>query len=238
MKYYPVFLDLQNKPCLVVGGGAVGARKVDRLLSCGARVTVVTIAADERLHRLAAKNRIRLLIRPYCSSDLNGQWMVIGATNDASLNRRVSRDADALNMLCNIADRPACCNFILPSLVEQGDLVVAVSTSGQSPALAKKLRRELQQRFDPAYAVLLILLGAVRRKLLAAAHTPEAHKPLFEKLVNSDLLDAIRRQDTAAADAILKSVLGKEFDYASLMGAQESKGQPGFRPETASGVCR
>ncbi len=140
MRYYPVSLDIKNRKCLVVGGGGVGARKVMTLVDCGAKVTVVSPDVRGNLLELADRGLIILEKRPYRKTDLTGMFLVIGTTDDEELNRQISIDAEKLNMLCNIADRPKVCNFILPSIVNRGDLTISISTSGKSPALAKKLR--------------------------------------------------------------------------------------------------
>lgn len=217
MRYYPVNLDIQNRPCLVVGGGGVGRRKVRGLLKSGARVTVASPAVHPELAEMAGAGIIVWHQRPYRCADLDGMFLVIGATDDEDLNHRISRDAAERNMLCNIADRPAVCNFILPAVIQRGDLVITVSTSGRSPAFAKKLRRDLEDRFGEEYAEFLNLMGAIRAKLLAEAHAPEAHKPLFEKLIEADLLELVRRRDIARIDALLKEVLGEGFNFKALM---------------------
>ncbi|MFO7494233.1 MAG: bifunctional precorrin-2 dehydrogenase/sirohydrochlorin ferrochelatase [Desulfobacterales bacterium] len=217
MRYYPINLDVQNRPCLVVGGGAVGHRKVSGLLKCGARVTVVSPAAHPALSEMASEGVIDWHQRPYRPEDLDGKLLVIGATDDEVLNQRISRDAAERQLLCNIADRPAVCNFILPAVIERGDLIITVSTSGRSPAFAKKLRQDLEAAFGEPYADFLALMGAIRAKLLAEAHAPEAHKPLFEKLIAADLLALVRRRDLCAIDALLEEVLGEGFSAQSLI---------------------
>jgi precorrin-2 dehydrogenase / sirohydrochlorin ferrochelatase len=218
MRYYPIQLDICNRPCLVVGGGAVGTRKVGTLLACGARVTVVSPEATDELRRATGQGQITLNLREYASNDIDGMFLVIGATDDEDLNRRVSADAEHRKILCNIADRPDKCNFILPAVIARGDLVITVSTSGKSPALAKKLRRDIGRQFGEEYAVLLKLLGAARKRLLAEAHAPEAHKPLFERIVDSDILELIRAGQTQAVDRLLADVLGDGFRSADLLG--------------------
>jgi precorrin-2 dehydrogenase len=217
MQYYPVFLDIKNRNCLVVGGGDVGTRKVDMLLKCGASVTVVSTDATETLVRLSKGQRINLVIRGYTSSDLDGRFLVIGATNDEQLNQQISIDAEERNLLCNIADRPAVCNFILPAIVQQGDLVLAVSTSGKSPAFAKKLRKDLENQFDEAYAVFLNLMGAIRNRLLQQKHAPEEHKPLFKKIIESDIISWIQNRQFEAIDALLLDVLGPGYAVDELL---------------------
>jgi len=217
MRYYPIQLDVRGRRCLVVGGGGVGTRKADTLLSCGGRVTVVSLEITDELRRLSAGGAITLWERAYAVSDLEGIYLVIGATDDEDLNRRISADAAALNILCNIADRPEKCNFILPAIVQRGDLVLTVSTSGQSPALAKKLRHELERQFGEEYAVLLQLMGAIRRRLLAEAHAPEAHKPIFEKIVHSDILMWIRDSRMQEVNRLLAEILGEGWSAEDLL---------------------
>jgi len=217
MRYYPIHLDIQNRKCLVVGGGGVGTRKVKTLLECGARVTVVSMALSRELRELAASGDIDLEQRSYRSEDLNGMFLVIGATNDMTLNRQISYDAEQLNTLCNIADRPEVCNFILPSIVRRDDLVITVSTSGKSPAMAKKLRKALENQYGEEYGKLLRLMGAIRKKLLRQAHEPEAHKPLFEQLINSDLIGMIQKDEFEKIDSLLLDVLGEGYAYKKLM---------------------
>jgi precorrin-2 dehydrogenase len=217
MQYYPIFLDIKGRNCLVVGGGDVGTRKVDMLLKCGASVTVVSTDATEKLARLSKEQRITLIIRGYTSSDLDDRFLVIGATNNEPLNQQISRDAEKRNLLCNIADRPSVCNFILPAIVEQGDLVLAVSTSGKSPAFAKKLRQDLENQFDEAYAVFLDLMGAIRNRLLKQKHAPEEHKPLFKQIIESDIITWIQNRQFEAIDALLLDVLGPGYTVNDLL---------------------
>ncbi len=217
MKYYPVHLDINNRDCLVVGGGGVGTRKVKTLLDCGARVTVVSREVSQQLRDRATAGDITLAERSYHREDLNGMFLVIGATNDEKLNKQISSDADRLNMLCNIADRPEVCNFILPSIVHRNDLVITISTSGQSPALAKKLRKALENQFGEEYGKLLRLMGAIRIKLLQQTHAPEAHKPLFEQLINSDLIGMIQGGEVEKIDSLLLEVLGNGYKFKELM---------------------
>ena len=217
MRYYPVHLDINNRKVLVVGGGGVGTRKVRTLLACGARVTVVSLEASRQLRDLATSGEIVLEERSYQSDDLSGMFLVIGATNDEKLNRQISGDADRLNILCNIADRPEVCNFILPSIVHRDDLVITISTSGKSPALAKKLRKALEKQFGEEYGTLLRLMGAIRKKLLRQAHEPEAHKPLFEQLLNSDLIGMIQKNKIDDINALLFDIFGEGFKFEELI---------------------
>jgi precorrin-2 dehydrogenase/sirohydrochlorin ferrochelatase len=226
MKYYPVCLDIRDRHCLVVGGGAVASRKVKTLLACGARVTVVSPQASETIQRLQAEGIIDYIQRAYRQSDQNNKFLVFGATDDEELNARISQDAEKHNTLCNIADRPAVCNFILPAIIEQGDLLLAISTSGQSPAMAKRLRRQLADQFGPEYADFLTLMGAIREKLLAQQHAPEEHKPIFNQIIDSPIIDYLKNARFDQVDAVLIEILGEGFDYQTLMGQEPKKQTP------------
>ncbi|MDI6686792.1 MAG: bifunctional precorrin-2 dehydrogenase/sirohydrochlorin ferrochelatase [Desulfobacterales bacterium] len=218
MRYYPVNLDILNRKCLVVGGGSVGTRKVLTLLSCGAKVTLVSPDISEKLLELAGNGLVAWKKRSYLSSDLNTMFLVIGASDDEELNRQISADAEKLNMPCNIADRPEACNFILPSIVNRGDLMISISTSGKSPAFAKKLRKELEKQFGVEYIEFLRLMGVIREKLLSEKHEPEAHKHIFERLINSDLVEMIKTDRKEDINSLLFDILGQGYEFEDLMG--------------------
>ncbi len=217
MRYYPVHLDIQNRNCLVVGGGSVGTRKAETLLNCGAKVTVISLQTSNKLQALAQTGAITLEKRRYRSSDIEGMFLVIGATDDDKLNQQISNDAEKRNILCNIADRPAACNFILPSIVHRGDLVITISTSGKSPALSKHLRKILEDQFGEEYEYFLQLMGVIRKKLLSQSHEPEAHKHLFNQLIDNGLLELIRDGRKKDINRLLRQTLGEGFVYESLM---------------------
>ena len=217
MRYYPAYLDIKGRHCLVVGGGQVGTRKVGTLLQCGAEVMVISHEVTPELAEMAEQGLVNLQLRDYHSSDLDKMFLVIGATDDQALNHKVHKDAETSQRLCNIVDQPDLCNFVLPSIINQGNLSIAISTAGKSPAFAKFLRRQLQGQFGPEYGVMLDLLGAIRKRLLAEAHAPEQHKPLFEKLIQGGLLELIKAKDHQGTDTLLEAVLGPDFTYESLM---------------------
>jgi precorrin-2 dehydrogenase/sirohydrochlorin ferrochelatase len=223
MRYYPIYLDIQNKPCLVVGGGDVGTRKVMTLLDCRACVTVISITATRKIQELAEDKVILWVARHYNSEDLDGMFLVIGATSDESVNHQISRDALERGMLCNIADKPDACNFILPSLVRRGDLIIAISTSGKSPAFAKRLRKELEARFGNEYAEVLHLMGNIRNRLLTQSHAPEAHKSLFEALIDRGIVDLMRQKEDEKINDLLREILGEGYEINSLMKSNNRK---------------
>jgi precorrin-2 dehydrogenase/sirohydrochlorin ferrochelatase len=224
MRYYPINLDVQNRECLVVGGGGVGERKVKTLFECGAIVTVVTTDATEALQTLASEQSISLITREYEPSDLEGKFLVIGATDNEEVNEKISTDAAERGLLCNIADRPAACNFVLPAIARQGDLLIAISTSNKSPAVARRIRQNLEKEFGPEYGLLLNLMGAIRQKLLSESKSPEAHKRVFEQLLDEGLLEMIRENRTRDVDGLLKDVLGNGYTWKELMRVDELSG--------------
>lgn len=226
MKYYPICLNIQNRDCLVVGGGAVAFRKVSTLLECGATVTVVSPEFTEELTTVE-NDSLSLIRRPYESSDVAGRFLVIGATDDEVQNRKISQDAEENNLLCNIADFPEACNFILPSIVKRGDLMLAITTSGNSPAFAKHLRKKLEKEFGEEYTEFLKLMGAVRKRLLDTGHAPEEHKPLFEALINQGLLELVKENKTEEINRLLYKtvgdIMGEDCNYDKLMRPTESR---------------
>ena len=217
MRYYPINLDINNRTCLVVGGGGVGTRKVMMLIKCGANVTVVSPEFSEKLLSLAEKDAITLKKRRYRPSDLEGVFLVFGASSNAKLNRQIGADARRLNVLCNIADSPEDCSFVVPSTLTRGDLTIAISTSGKSPTLAKKLRRQFEKEIGEEYGVFLELMGAVRQKLLSETHDPDAHKVIFEKLINGKLIEMVKTKNFAAVNSILQDILGETCRFEELI---------------------
>jgi len=217
MQYYPVCLDVKNRKCLVIGGGDVGTRKVLTLIKCNAEVTVISPRASEKLRELAGNKQITLIERQYKTEDVSDAFLVIGATNNEKLNRQIFQDAKRLNKLCNIVDQPQLCNFILPSVVNRGDLIITVSTSGKSPAYAKKVRQTLESLFGEEHEIFLKLMGGIRKKILLEAHEPESYKPVFEKLINSGIIEMIKQEDVFKINKKLAEILGKGYDFEALI---------------------
>ena len=217
MKYYPVNLDIRQKKCMVTGGGGVAARKVKTLLKCGAIVTVVSPDVTKALNDLWQKGAIILKKRRFENKDLNGVFLVIAATDNNLLNSKIAATAKEQNLLCNVADSPKDSTFILPAVVDRGDLLIAVSTSGKSPALAKKLRKELENKFGEEYVVLLQLLGSIRRKLLKKSNDPKMHKKLFSTALDKGLVEMIREKERDNIDLLLEELFGSEYKLDTLI---------------------
>jgi precorrin-2 dehydrogenase/sirohydrochlorin ferrochelatase len=201
MAYYPLSLDMTERRCLVVGGGPVAERKVAGLLDAGARLTVVSPAATDRLRDWARTERIRLRLREYAAGDLAGHSVVFVATDAGRVNAEVARDARAAGVLINAADDPAHCDFILPAVLRRGDLTVAVSTGGASPALARAVRDELGAYLDREDYAALARVAADARRTLRERGTPapwerwrRALTGEVRALVRADRLDAARER--------------------------------------------
>lgn len=198
-RYYPIFLEIERLACLVVGAGSVGLRKVEALLECGGKVTVVAPTAHERIEQLAREGRISLHRRAYETSDLAGVRLVFAATGDEAVNRRIASEARERGVLVNVVDRPELCDFIVPSVVRRGQLALAVSTGGACPALARRLRVELERRFDPAYAGYVDVVGRLRNEIISRVSEQRRAARLIERLVDAELLDLVRREGSEAA---------------------------------------
>jgi precorrin-2 dehydrogenase / sirohydrochlorin ferrochelatase len=213
--YYPAILDLAGRNALVVGGGRVGEGKIRGLLAAGARVRVVSLEATEQVRRWAGEGRIELHLRPYESEDLDDRFLVIAATEQEETNTRVSADAESRQMLCNVVDVPDLCNFILPSIMRRGDLAIAVSTAGASPALARKLRLSMEASHGEEYALALELLGSLREELKQRYPDPRDRKVLFERIVYSDLIEMVRAGNTEAIESLVESCIEEGPGYAT-----------------------
>ncbi|MEA2347760.1 MAG: precorrin-2 dehydrogenase [Thermoleophilaceae bacterium] len=198
--FYIACLRLRGRRCLVVGGGDIGLDKVEGLLACDGDVVVVAPHLQEDLAAMAAEGSIEWIRRAYEPGDLEGTFMVIAATDDTDVNIRVYEDAENRAMLVNVVDVPPLCNFILPAIVRSGPLAIAISTSGASPALAKRMKREIAAEFGEPYARLAQVLNEVRGWAKATLPTYQDRKEFFESIVNGDPdpVELLRRGDERA----------------------------------------
>jgi precorrin-2 dehydrogenase/sirohydrochlorin ferrochelatase len=189
MTLFPAFLKLQDRPVLVVGGGAIATGKVPGLLEAGARVTVVSPKLTSELTELVRKLEIDWLPKLFEADDLNGKFLVVAATSLGDLNESVYREADKRNVLCNAVDDIDHCHFYYGSVVRRGDLQIAISTNGKSPALAQLLRKELEQQFGPEYAAWVDWLGAAREVLRAQSTDVDTTKRWLHLLASPQMLE-------------------------------------------------
>jgi precorrin-2 dehydrogenase/sirohydrochlorin ferrochelatase len=216
VKTYPIFALIEARPCLVVGGGAVGERKVQDLRAAGARVSVVSLSLTPGLAQLAAAGEICHLAVEFTEEHLEGMALVMAATDDAEVNARVSAAARARGLWVNVADAPDLCTFIVPAQVRRGDLTLAISTGGASPALARQLRLELAQHIGPEYGPYLTLLQEIRTRLLSERRAHPDNPRIFHRLVESPLREAVARGDRPRIVNLLQEILGSWLSPAVL----------------------
>ena len=211
MKYYPLFLDITDRRCVVVGGGEVAERKAGRLLDFGASVVVVAKTLTPGLETLKKEGKINHITADYDKALIDDAFLVFGATDRDDVNADISRDARGKGILVNIVDDPDKCDFVLPSLLMQGDLLVAVSTGGKSPALAKKLRGDMEQLFGTEYKTLLEVMGQLRERLVVKGRSSDENRRLFESVVHSDILKHIRDKSWDKVRKIIYDITGENI---------------------------
>ena len=211
--FYIACLRLTGRRCLVAGGGNVGLEKVEGLLACDAEVTLVAPDAHPELIQLALEGSIRWERKQYEASDLDGCLIAIAATNVSEVNIRVFEDAEERAMLVNVVDVPPLCNFILPAIVRNGPLAIAISTAGASPALAKRMKREIAGTFGEPYAQLAVLLNEARGWAKATLPTYQDRKEFFESIVNGDP-DPIELLRAGGDGAVVDLILDAQRTHA------------------------
>ena len=206
--YFPVFLDVRRKKCVVIGGGQVAFRKIRTLLDCGASVTVISPVLHPDLSELANKKSIQVIRRSYKSRDLKGAFIVIAATGTKETNRKVAKEAGRVGALVNVVDDPEPSDFIVPSVVRRGDLTIAISTGGMSPALARKIRTRLEDSFGEEYALLVSLVEEVRSTLRRKGIRVNAER--WQNALDLDFLaQLLRTGQKDKAKAVLMKKLKK-----------------------------
>jgi precorrin-2 dehydrogenase/sirohydrochlorin ferrochelatase len=198
---YPLFLELEGQRCVVIGAGQVAQRKAQSLLAAGAKVIVVAPQATPRLEELAASGELEWLAEEYTPAHLDGARLVFAATDDAALNARVAGDARSRGALVNVAEPPDAGDFLVPASIKRGEVCLAVSTGGASPALAKKLREQLETVVGGEYGALAQLLGELRPQAEQQVKGQRKRQQFYEAVVNSDVLELLRggRDDEARA---------------------------------------
>jgi siroheme synthase-like protein len=208
MGYYPVFLEMKDRPCVVVGGGTVAERKVEGLLAADAQVTVISPTLTPALAALKKEGRVRHVARPYREGDLEGYELAVAATDDGAPNAEVAAEGRRRRVWVNAVDDPPNCDFILPSVIRRGDIVIAASTGGASPALARRLREELEAFLSEDYGPLAELLQEVRQELRSRGIVvdPEA----WQRAIDGRLRALLARHRRAQARAYLLASLGVE----------------------------
>jgi precorrin-2 dehydrogenase/sirohydrochlorin ferrochelatase len=185
-----MFLKLEGRQCLVVGAGRVGEPKIGGLLESGAHIRVVALDASPIVRQWARSGKIDLELRPFVAGDLDGAFLAVVATNSRTLNERVYHEAQRRRVLCNVVDVPDLCDFFYPAVVRRGDLQIAVSTAGQSPSLAQKIRQQLEKQFGPGYAPWVTELGETRKLILASDLDKDRKLDLLHSLASREAFEA------------------------------------------------
>jgi precorrin-2 dehydrogenase/sirohydrochlorin ferrochelatase len=208
MSGYPITLvNLSHTPCVVVGGGEVAARKVAALCEAGAHPVIISPRLCRALEQRVDAGEIDVVEREYRPGDLAGVRLVIAATDDVQINEAVWREAQETGCLVNVVDDPARCNFYVPATVRRGALTMSISTEGKSPALARRIRQELEGEFDAAYGPFVDLLGALRPRVQEQVGDAAGRKALWQELLDSDILALIRAGEIRAARQKAEQIL-------------------------------
>ena len=207
MKYYPVYLDLRDRPCLIVGGGQVAERKTLSLLEAGANVTVISPSLTQKLQELSQSGKIIHLPKTFDDKDLTGALLVIAATDSREVNTSIGRLCKKRNILVNVVTPPDESSFIVPSVVERGELLIAVSTSGMSPALSKKIREELEERYGPEYEVFLRKMSMLRARLMNEVKDEGVRREILQALADSDVISLLKEGKIHDADHRLAEIV-------------------------------
>lgn len=210
---YPVCLNITGKLCVVVGGGDVAERKVNGLLIEKARVRVISPEVTTRLAELTARRECEWRQKAYATGDLDGAFLVFAATDSSDVQQQIFRDADSQGVLVNVIDSPEQCSFQVPATVQRGDLTLAVSTAGKSPAVAAMVRRHLDDQYGWEYAQLLQLMGELRGKVIAVGDTSAERKILFQNILHDDIIEWIRAGRWDRVQNHLQEVLGPDMDF-------------------------
>lgn len=190
---FPIFLKLEGRHVLVAGAGPVAEQKLDGLLRAGADIHVVAPQATDLVQQLARDGQIRWSQREFVVADLDRVALVIAATGNSDVNESIYREAEVRGVLCNAVDEPERCHFYYPAVVQRGDLQIAISTAGHSPALAQRIRKQLEQQFDAGYGEWLNWLGGVRKRLFSQAIDPQRRKNILHRIARPEIYDRFTR---------------------------------------------
>jgi len=207
-KYYPILLNIQDKKCLVVGGGNVAWRKVCSLKDAGARVTVVSPEFCPEMEKESGIERSR---QKYDERFLNGVLVVVASTDDEEVNKKVYYDAVKMGILVNVVDRPEICSFIVPATIIRGDLSISISTGGASPALARNIRENLEKQFGDEYGEFAKLLSETRRKILSEISNESIRRDILQRIAGLDMLEIIKQKGIAEAKKKILRIISEKI---------------------------
>lgn len=208
MSFYPVNLQINNRSCLVVGGGSVAERKVRSLLAAGASVTVLSPDITESLADMVQEGRITYISHCYQHGDIGGFFIVICATNNKEVNQRIAVEANQAGALVNVIDAPEDGNFVVPSTIARGDLLITVSTNGKSPALAKKIGAQLAQQYGPEYGLYLDLLAKARLKIKETISSSKERELFWRQMIDNQVMNLLKEGKIQEAEAKINNAIG------------------------------
>jgi len=217
MSLYPVNLDISDLLCVIIGGGTVASRKIESLLPCGAQIRVVSPMVIKQIAERARAGMLDWQQKKYEQNDLSGAKLVFAATDSPIIQKQIVADADAAGILVNVIDMPESCNFQVPASFRRGGLLLTVATGGGSPALAARIRKELETSYGPEYGILVALMAAVRKEVVASSDNPDKHKQIFEKVLDSDILSYIRQKQWNKLRKLLQTILPSRIDVVNLV---------------------
>lgn len=208
MPVYPINLDLSGRHCACIGGGSVAARKVEDLLQAGALVTIISPVLTSALQQLVQAQKIIHIAQQYQPGVIGAFFMVICATNNTAVNRAAAEESRSKGALVNVVDAPELCDFTVPSKMTRGDLLITVSTGGKSPALAKKLRLELEDRYGPEYGTYLEWAGAIREQMKNRLETSKEREYFWQQTLDDEVLSLLRQGRLKDAEEKIKYAIG------------------------------
>ena len=208
MMFYPVYLNLKNKAVVVIGGGEIAARKIESLIGTGASITVISPQVTPQIEALAQAKQLDLHLRAYASGDCDAAMLVFSATDDPVVSDRVFQDATLSGAWINTSDQPALCSFIMPAVVRRGDVAIAISTGGTSPGLAARLRQKSAEIIGPEYGQMAQLLSKARLEIRHRIQGAAERKALHDRILDSDIIERLKRNDTAGAERLLREIIG------------------------------
>lgn len=217
MALYPVNLNVDGVFCVIIGGGSVASRKVDSLLPCGAVIRVISPLVTKRIAELATAGLLEWQQREYHQGDLQGAKLVFAATDSHEIQQQIVAEATDADILVNVIDMPKACSFQVPASFRQGGLLLTVATGGGSPALAARIRKDLEASYGPEYGMLVALMTALRRDIVGLSDTPAEHKRTFEKLLDSDILHCLKHHQWNQLSGLLQDILPPEIDVARVV---------------------
>ena len=234
-QFYPVNLNVAGRRCVVVGGGMVALRKIRGLIDCGAEVHVISPEIVAGIESYVTGNEIIWHRRRYEAGDLHGVFLAVAATDDTKTQQMVASDAESARILVNVVDDPSVCSFQVPAKIRRGGLLVTVSTGGGSPALAARIRRELETEFEPEYEQLVLLLAHIRERVVGNTTPSVSHKELFEKLLQLDMLELIKNEDWETLQEGIVSLLPEGVDADGVMDVLLASASSRVRPKKEVG---